>query len=170
MKSIEILCLFMKRTTVNRSGLAVALIIALVGFGLVQASSSAAWEWVAGPPKVDPRPWAVEASDWPVKGKSLSIKVSAPTCSGEAPPRIDHLEVTRAETRVVIRAFVRWPEPLDVSGEVKPGEPVPACADLVLTLHRTLRIGLAPERRGIYDGYFQPARHRGVQVGSSRDG
>jgi len=130
---------------------------------LAQPAASSGWEWVAGPPKTEPRSWWIEKSELPLKGSSVRIRVDVPYCSGETPPLIYHLGVVRNDDRVVIRAYVRWPEPLHVSGQVEPGDPSPACADLVAGLHRRVTIGPESRHRKLFDGYFRPPRFLAAQ-------
>lgn len=66
---------------------------------------------------------------------------------------------------MVIRAFVRWPAPLEVSGPVEPGEAAPACADLVVALHHSVRVGAPDRRRKLFDGYFTPPKYITRQEG-----
>lgn len=130
---------------------------------LAQPATAIAWEWVAGPPKTESHPWWLERNELPIEGEAVRIRVDAPYCAGESPPVIHHLQVTRSAGRVVIRAYVRWPEPLYVVGTVEPGEPTPACADLVRGLHRTVTIGAPSRHRKLFDGYFDRPKFVAIQ-------
>ncbi len=138
--------------------LAVALCVALAS-----PTTSSGWEWVAGPSRTEARPWWFEQRELPLEGRTARIRVDAPYCAGESPPTIHHLRVARTSNRVVIRAYVRWPEPLQVSGQVEPGDPSPACAGLVAGLHRRVVIGPQSRHRKLLDGYFRPPRFVAAQ-------
>ena len=135
---------------------------------LLLPTSSSAWQWVVEPPKIEPRPWSLERDQLPLDHPTMRIRVDAPFCSGEARPVIDHVRINRSPRRVVIRAYVKWPEPLSVSGEVGPDEPVPACAGLVAGLHRRVAIGSASDRESVMDGFFQPPRLVATRVPAQR--
>lgn len=137
-------------------------------FALVTAASAFAWEWVPGPAETKLQPWSLDSGELPLNARTVQIRVEAPYCSGEKPPVLHQLGVTRSVSRVIVRAYVRWPEPLHVSGAVEPGEPEPACADLVVVLHRTVTVGAPSRHRKLFDGYFHPPKLIAVQHAGDR--
>lgn len=126
--------------------------------GIAHTPAASGWEWVAGPPRTEARPWGVVADDQPRRKNALRIFTEAEYCAGEKQPFIHHAAVTQSGGRVVVRVYVRWPEPLHVSGSVEPGEASPGCADIVRTLSRKISLDQPRDRLKLYDGYFSPAK------------
>jgi hypothetical protein len=121
------------------------------------------YEVVAGPPRVEQT-----AFRWgEAEGRTLEIYVSTGMCVGEARPRL--LATVRElpsgrdlpKGAAVIRASVEFPETHEVRGEVLPGEPVPVCAGIALTLRKRVRLRRRVAGPVIFDGY--PRRHRAQQ-------
>lgn len=131
--------------------------LALISIGMSPTPSSA-WEWVAGPPKTEVRPWSFDLNQQPAGKRAIRFQAEADYCSGEKRPFIHHVGIVESGKRVVIRAFVRWPEPLEVSGPVEPGEATPGCADLVAVLHRRVRLGQTKQNAKLFDGYYSPPK------------
>lgn len=139
-----------------------SLLLVVLGVSLAFPTSSFAWEWVAEPPKTENHPWGVEPKLDPPGDRTIRIRTSAEYCSGEEKPVIASVNMASRGKRVVLRTYVRWPEPKVVSGEVKPDEPVPGCAWLVAYLYRTVKLPVATDEVKLFDGYYAPPRRRSV--------
>jgi hypothetical protein len=146
-------------------GAACCLLIAVYAIGAL-APVASGWEFVPGPPKVEPAPWhpLLEA---PRNSRThvLGLSISTGYCAGEPPPRVDHVKVIeRAKTAknpsksVVITAYVRFPAPMEVEGEVKPGEPQPGCAGIGVGIFKRIKLKRPIEGMLLFDGSFSPPR------------
>jgi hypothetical protein len=124
------------------------------------------WEYVSGPPKVEPARWhALCPPARKPKTHVLGISISTGYCAGEPPPELDHVKVTerprtteQPKKSAVITAYVRFPAPTEVEGEVKAGEPQPACADLGLAIFKRVKLKRTVEGMLLYDGSYSPPR------------
>jgi len=134
--------------------------VALIAAAVYSPSSSFAWEWVAGPPITENRPWKGLRlkGKWPAGERTIRIATGAGYCAGEAPPLIHHVDVEEEGKRVVIKAYVQWPEPMEVSGPVMPGEPSPGCAGLMTTISKRIKLGQPRKGVELLDGFYSPPR------------
>jgi hypothetical protein len=124
------------------------------------------WEFVKGPPEVESAPWhsLLDISHNP-RTHVLGLSISTGYCGGEPPPKLDHVKVVeRPETAenpsksAVITAYVRFPAPMEVEGEVKPGEPQPGCAGIGVGIFKRIRLKRQVGGLLLYDGSFSPPR------------
>lgn len=143
----------------------IVLLIAVCAFGAF-APVAFGWEFVKGPPKVETAPWhpLLDASHNP-QTHVLGLSISTGYCAGEPPPKVDHVRVVeRPKTArnpsksAVITAYVRFPAPMEVEGEVKPGEPQPGCAGIGVGIFKRIRLKRPVEGMLLYDGSFSPPR------------
>lgn len=149
---------------VKRIGVACCLLAAVCALGAL-APAAFGWEYVSGPPKVESASWHSLVAARNPRTHALGLSISTGYCVGEPPPEFDHVKVIeRPKTAkhpkksAVITAYVRFPAPTEVEGEVKPGEPRPACAGIGLAIFE--RVGLKRPAEGmlLYDGSFSPPR------------
>ncbi|HEX5527801.1 MAG TPA: hypothetical protein VFX44_11485 [Solirubrobacterales bacterium] len=129
----------------------------------VLAPSAWGWEYVTGPPKTETVHWQLAsfaAKPPPPPGKrSVWIEVSTGYCVGEEPPSIHRVKIVeRPRHRSIITAFLRFPAPVEVSGNVEAGEPVPACAGVGLSLFRLVKLRRPKQDLTLFDGSFSPPR------------
>ena len=124
------------------------------------------WEFVKGPPKVASAPWhpLLEAAGDP-RTHALGLSISSGYCVGEPPPKFAHVKVIeRPKTAknpsrsAVITAYVRFPAPTEVEGEVKPGEPQPACGGIGVGIFKRIKLKRPVKGLALYDGSFSPPR------------
>jgi hypothetical protein len=123
------------------------------------------WEYVSGPPEVESALWhSLEAAHNP-RTHVLGLSISTGYCRGEPPPEFDHIKVIEQPKTTkhpmksaVITAYVRFPAPTEVQGEVKPGEPQPACAGVGVAFFERIRLKRSVEGMLLYDGSFSPPR------------
>jgi hypothetical protein len=124
------------------------------------------WKFVKGPPKVESAPWhpLLEAPVEP-RTRVLGLSISSGYCVGEPPPRFDHVKVIeRPKTArnpfgsAVITAHVRFPAPVEVEGEVKPGEPRPACGGIGVGIFKRIKLRRPVGALALYDGGVSPPR------------
>jgi hypothetical protein len=149
----------------QRIGAACALFIALSAIGTL-APVAFGWEFVTGPPRVESAPWhaLLETSRNP-RARVLGLSISTGYCMGEPPPKVDHVKVIeRPKTAqnptksAVVTAYVRFPAPMEVEGEVKPGEPQPGCAGLGRSIFKRIKLKRPVDGLLLYDGSFSPPR------------
>lgn len=146
-------------------GAASCLLIAVCAIGAL-APIASGWEFVKGPPKVEPAPWhaLLESSRNP-RTRVLGLSISTGYCAGEPPPRVDHVKVIERPATArnpskstVITAYVRFPAPMEVEGEVKPDEPLPGCAGIGVGIFKRIKLKRPVEGLLLYDGSFSPPR------------
>lgn len=135
------------------------------------------WRWVVGPPRVEKATWMIK--DKPRtptvrKGTLLRFSVMSGYCDGEPPPVLDHVSVVeRPRTKerpyrsALVAAWVRFPAPHEVEGEVLEGGPQPACAGLGYSLSAEVRLRREISKLFIFDAggpkpqlRLRPSRHR----------
>ncbi len=128
------------------------------------------WEFVKGPPKVESAPWHPLQAPSEPRTHALGLSISSGYCVGEPPPRFDHVKVIeRPKTAknpsgsAVITAYVRFPAPTEVEGEVKPGKPQPACAGIGVGIFKRINLKRPVEGLVLYDGSFSPPRRVRLQ-------
>jgi hypothetical protein len=128
----------------------------------VLAPSAWAWEYVTGSPKTEPVHWRLAAfavKPPPAGERSVWIEVLTGYCVGEEPPSIHRVKIVeRPHHRSIITAFLRFPAPMEVSGTVEPGEPIPACAGVGLSLFRRVTLGRPKQGLTLFDGSLSPPR------------
>lgn len=150
-----------------QNGLArrVVLVMAVCAFGAF-APVAFGWEFVKAPPKVETAPWhSLVNTPRDPQTHVLGLSISTGYCAGEPPPKVDHVRVVeRPKTArnpsksAVITAYVRFPTPMEVKGEVKPGEPQPACAGIGVGIFKRITLKRPVEGLLLYDGSFSPPR------------
>src|SRR5262245_51925281 len=79
------------------------------------------WEYINGPPKVEPAPWHPLEAVRNQRTHAVGLSISTGYCLGEPPPKFDHVKVierpktTKHPTKLaVITAYVRFPAPMEV--------------------------------------------------------
>jgi hypothetical protein len=132
---------------------------------LVSGTSAWAWEYVVGPPRESVVPWVFHSGDQPGSEGPRTVKVwlNAGTCSGESPPvagpvTVKELPVSAANPRptAIITTHQIEPAPLEVKGEVKPGEPGPACAGLGYSMPKRIKLKRPVADMVFLDGSYSP--------------
>ena len=147
----------------KRISVAVCLLITAYAFGAL-APVASGWEFVTGPPKVETAPWHPLINASPnAQTHVLGLSISTGYCVGESPPRVDHVRVVEQpktasspSKSAVITAYVRFPAPMEVEGEVKPGESQPGCAGEGVGIYKRIRLKRPVEGLLLYDGSFSP--------------
>lgn len=143
------------------------LLPAIALLGLLAASPALAYEIVVGPPKESVVPWLFHSEDRPGTEGSRTVKVwlNTGTCSGEEPPvagpaTVRELPISAANPRptAIITTHQIEPAPHEVVGEVKPGEPVPACAGLGYSIPKRIKLKRPVAGMVFLDGSFSPPR------------
>lgn len=140
--------------------LVVALMACCIGSAL-SAPSALGWEYVVGPPRTETVSWGLGpfGPTAPPSGpSSLWISVGTGYCVGEEPPFIHHVDVVEKPHRSTITVYLRFPAPVEVSGPVEPGEPVPACADVGLGMSKRIKLDLPKAGRNFFDDSSSPPR------------
>ncbi len=135
----------------------------ILAFGAAGASG---WEYVTGPPKVVEVAWNLPYGiELGPKQRRFEIYVDSGFCSGEPHPVFDHFEVAekpkssrRPRGAAVITAYIRFPAPTEVRGEVREGEPSPACAGLGYGITGHVRLKRPAARVALFDGHATPPR------------
>jgi hypothetical protein len=134
---------------------------------LVSGATASAWEYVVGPPRESVVPWGFHSGDKPgVDGpRTLTVWLSTGTCVGEKPPvagpvTVQELPVSTANPRptVIITTNQIKPAPIEVSGEVKPGEVAGACADLGYSIPKRIKLKRPVAGMVFFDGSLSPPR------------
>lgn len=153
--------------TVRPGGLLTCVVCCLLVAACAGALAPAAfgWEFVKGPPKVESAPWHPLLEAGNSRTHVLGLSISSGFCVGEPPPRFAHVKVIeRPKTArypsksAVVTAYVRFPAPTEVVGEVGPGEPRPACGGIGVTIFKRIKLKRAVEGLALYDGSFSPPR------------
>jgi hypothetical protein len=132
---------------------------------LLLAAPAFAWEWVVGPPRESVVPWGFHAQDQPgAEGpRTLKVWLSTGTCSGEEPPVAGPVTVTELplsaehpRPTAIITTHQIEPAPSEVVGEVKPGEPGPACAGLGYSMPKRIKLKRPVAGMVFLDGSYSP--------------
>ncbi|HYG95790.1 MAG TPA: hypothetical protein VD741_01660 [Solirubrobacterales bacterium] len=120
------------------------------------APPASAWEFVTGPPKTEKAAW--KPGTQPRNQERLGVRVSSGYCAGEQPPFISRVEVREKRRRTIVTAYLRFPTPVEVSGEVKPGEPLPVCLGIGYDLEEVVELDRPRTESRLFDGSFSPPR------------
>jgi hypothetical protein len=143
--------------------LAVAILAAL----LLTVAPALAWEFVKGPPRESVVPWVFHGKDRPGAEGPRTVKVwlNTGTYSGEEPPvagpvTVQELPLSDANPHptVIITTHQIEPAPIEVVGEVKPGENVGACAGLGYSMPKRIKLKRPVKGMVFLDGSFSPPR------------
>jgi len=146
-------------------GAACGLLVAVCALGAL-APVASGWEFVKGPPKVESAPWhpLLSGSHNP-RTHVLGLSISTGYCAGEPPPELDHVQVVERpksakspSKSAVITAYVRFPAPMEVEGEVKPGEPQPVCGGIGVGIFKLIKLKRPVAGLSLFDGSFSPPR------------
>ena len=128
---------------------------------LIVPARAAAWEWVVGPPREVVVSWNLERPREAEGLHTLTIRLLGGYCVGEAAPvagavSIQELPVTAAHPRptAIIVAHQWDPAPVEVAGEVLPGEPTPACADVGWTTTKRIKLKRPVAGMVLIDGAY----------------
>jgi hypothetical protein len=132
---------------------------------LLAVTPAFAWEYVVGPPKEEPVPWLIQDAPGSDGPRTMTVTLNTGTCSGEKPPvagpvSVVELPISAAHPRptAIITTHQIVPAPVEVSGEVKPGEPGPACADLGYSIPKRIKLKRPVAGMVFLDGFYSPPR------------
>ena len=151
------------------------LIPAIATLALLTAASASAWELVTGPPRESVVPWVFHSHDRPGTEGQRTVKVwlNTGTCSGEVPPvagpaPVQELPLSAANPHptAIITTHQIEPAPREAVGEVKPGEPPLACADLGYSMPKRIKLKRPVKGMVFLDGSFSPPRRIAVPTRS----
>jgi hypothetical protein len=132
---------------------------------LASGASAFAWEYVVGPPRESVVPWVFHPDDKPGADgpRTLTVWLNTGTCSIENPPvagpvTVQELPVSAANPRptAIITTHQIEPAPHEVVGEVKPGEPPPACAGLGYSMPKRIKLRRPVAGMVFLDGSYSP--------------
>jgi hypothetical protein len=154
------------RPTARARRLAAALLgVTILAALLLPAVPASAWEYVVGPPRQSVVSWGFPPGAQDGSERTVTIGISTGTCAGEKPPelrpvRVVELPISAAHPRptAIITAHLTVPAPVEVSGEVKPGDPGPACADLGLAIDKRIKMKRPVKGMVFLDGSYNPPR------------
>ena len=131
---------------------------------LASGASAFAWEYVVGPPRESVIRWSFPEAQGDGE-RTVTIGITTGTCAGEKPPelrpvRVVELPISAEHPRptAIITAHLTVPAPVEVSGEVKPGEPAPACAGIGLGIDKRIKLKRRVRDMIFLDGYYDPPR------------
>ena len=132
---------------------------------LVSGASAWAWEYVVGPPRDSVVPWVFHSQDKPGADgpRTLTVWLNTGTCAGEKPPvagpaTVNELPVSAANPRptAIITTHQIEPAPIEVKGEVKPGEVAGACAGLGYSMPKRIKLKRPVAGMILLDGSYSP--------------
>jgi len=137
----------------------------IAALSLLAAAPAFAWEYVVGPPREETVPWLFSGPPGSEGPRTVTLSLNTGLCSGEKPPvagpvTVVELPISAAHPRptAIITTRQIVPAPVEVSGEVKPGEPGPACADLGYSISKRIKLKRPVAHMVFFDGFYGPPR------------
>jgi hypothetical protein len=132
---------------------------------LFSAAPASAWEWVKGPPRESTVPWLFHGRPGTDGPRTINISLNTGFCLGEEPPvaaapTIVELPISTENPHptVVITTHQILPAPVEVVGEVTPGESHAACAGLGYSIPQRIKLKRPVKGMVFLDGSFSPPR------------
>ena len=139
--------------------------VGITALALLMAAPALAWEYVVGPPRESVVPWLLQKTPGSDGPRTMTVTLSTGTCSGEQPPvagpvTIEELPISAEHPRptAIITTHQIEPAPVEVVGEVKPGEPGPACAGLGYSIPKRIKLKRPVKGMVFLDGFYTPPR------------